>query len=67
MAQEERHVYRNYALIASRQNLKWRVEVHPMSPELPILSKPTLSVRAAMKDEVLQAARERIDRLLAPA
>jgi hypothetical protein len=57
--------YRGYQIVLRQHSSQWCVSVYPLRADLPILSSSTLRVRMPRKDEVVAAARRRIDCLLA--
>jgi hypothetical protein len=56
--------YRGYEIVTRRQWSQWCVSVYPTRPDLPILSRSTLSTLTSRKEEALAEARKRIDRIL---
>jgi hypothetical protein len=61
---DERFTYRGYALEISKDPTGWRLGIYPSRPELPILSKCSFTVPYPRKNDVLPAARRRIDLIL---
>jgi hypothetical protein len=57
--------YRGYQIVPRQHWSQWGVSVYPLRFDLPILSSSTLRVLMPRKDDVVAAARRRIDRLLA--
>ncbi len=57
--------YRGYEIVPRRHRSQWCVSVYPLRSDLPILSRSTLRSLMPRKDEAIEAARQRIDRLLA--
>jgi hypothetical protein len=63
--QKSEHLsYRGYVLEISKDQLGWRLGVHPCRPALPVLARSTFTVASPRKDEALCAAYKRIDLLL---
>jgi hypothetical protein len=56
--------YRGYQIVPRQHWSQWCVSVYPLRSDLPILSSSTLQVLMPQKDQVVAAARQRIDRLL---
>ena len=64
MTTTETSRYRGYDIVPRRQWSQWCVSVYPTRPDLPILSRSTLSTLTPRKDDALAEARERIDHIL---
>jgi len=56
--------YRDYNLEISKDQLGWRLGVHPARPDLPALARSKFTVTYPRKSEALYAACRRIDLLL---
>jgi hypothetical protein len=56
--------YRGYEIVPRREWSQWCVSVSPTRPDLPILSRFTLSILMPRKEEALAEARKRIDSVL---
>ena len=56
--------YRGYTLEISKDQLGWRLGVHPSRPDLPVLAQCNFTVTYPRKDDALWAAYRRIDLLL---
>jgi len=63
--QRQRLTYRGYMLELSDQPSGWRLGIHPMRPDLPILAHRQLAVPSCSRDEVLSVGYHHIDVLLA--
>ena len=57
--------YRDYDLEILKDQLGWRLGVHPSRPDLPVLARSKFLVTYPRKDDALCAAYTRIDLLLA--
>ena len=64
MAATETRSYRGYDIVPRRQWSQWCVSVYPTRSDLPILSRSTLRSLAPRKEEAVEEARKRIDRVL---
>jgi hypothetical protein len=64
MTMTESCEYRGYEIVPRRQWSRWCVSVYPTRPDLPILSRSTLSALMSRREEALAEARKRIDRIL---
>jgi hypothetical protein len=60
----ERCVYRGYEIEPKREGSGWRVSVHPIRSDLPILHRSDLFACAPQKEAIIAVAKDRIDRLL---
>ena len=65
MTMTETCSYRGYQIVPRRHWSQWCVSVYPLPSDLPILSRSTLRSLMPRKDKAIEAARQRIDRLLA--
>ena len=65
MTSKEGCRYRGYEIVPRRRWSQWCVSVHPLRSDLPILSRSTLHAMLPHKEDAVEAARRRIDRLLA--
>ena len=63
MSQRADH-YRGYNILGNSQGRGWSVEVHPVTPDLPILRRGVFRVIHPAWTEALIKARARIDALL---
>jgi hypothetical protein len=59
--------YRGYRIEADRKDHYWRLRVHPVRADVPILGQPTFTVPEPTVDDAISTAKSRIDRLLAVA
>ena len=57
--------YRGYDLVPMRQWSQWCVGIYPTRADLPILTRSTLSNLAAQKEDAVDEAKQKIDRILA--
>jgi hypothetical protein len=60
----QRFTYRGYMVEVINEPAGWQVGIHPMRPDLPILTNRQFAVEAGSKDEVLSVGCRRIDGLL---
>jgi hypothetical protein len=56
--------YRGYWIEIQREWSNWCVRVYPLQPDLPILARSTLHTLSSQKHDVVEEAKQRIDRLL---
>ena len=56
--------YRGYEIIPSRQWSQWGASVYATQADLPLLSSSVLRTLKPRKEEALEEAKRRIDRLL---
>jgi hypothetical protein len=63
MSQRAEH-YRGYNILGNTQGRGWSVEVHPDTPDLPILRRAGFRVIHPAWTEALVEARARIDAML---
>jgi hypothetical protein len=66
MTEQKTCRYRGYQIDPHLECSKWRVTIHPMRPELPILSHSTLRTVNHDREEAVADARRHIDELLLP-
>jgi hypothetical protein len=65
MATTETWQYRGYDIVLMRQWSGWCVGIYPTRADLPILVRSTLSSLAAKKEDAVDEAKQKIDRILA--
>jgi hypothetical protein len=58
--------YRGYDIVPMRQWSQWCVGIYATRADLPILPRSTLSTMAPQKEVVVEEAKQKIDRILAP-
>jgi hypothetical protein len=63
MSQRAEH-YRGYNILGNTQGRGWSVEVHPDTPDLPILRRASFRVIHPAWAEALVEARARVDAML---
>ena len=61
----ETYQYRGYDIVPMWQWSSWCTGIYGSRPELPIVSRSTLSTMAPQKEEAVAEAKHRIDQLLA--
>ena len=57
--------YRGYDIVPMRQWSQWCVGIYPTRADLPILTRSTLSNLAAKREDAVDDAKQKIDRILA--
>jgi len=57
--------YRGYEIVPTRQWASWCVSVYATRADLPLLTRSTLRILAARKEEAVSEAKQSIDDLLA--
>jgi hypothetical protein len=65
MATTETRQYRGYDIVLTRQWSQWCVGIYPTRADLPIMMRSTLSSLAAKKEDAVDEAKQKIDRILA--
>jgi len=65
MATTETRRYRGYDLVPMRQWSQWCVGIYPTRADLPMLARSPLSNLAAKKEDAVDEAKQKIDRILA--
>jgi len=65
MATTETLQYRGYDIVPVRQWSQWCVGIYPTRADLPILTRSMLSNLAAKKEDAVDEAKHKIDRILA--
>ena len=66
MTEQKTSRYRGYEINPHLECSQWSVTIHPMRPELPILSHATLGAVHVDREEAVADARRHIDELLLP-
>jgi hypothetical protein len=61
----ETYQYRGYDIVPMWQWSSWCTGIYASRPDLPIVSRSTLSTMAPQKEEAVAEAKHRIDQLLA--
>jgi hypothetical protein len=64
MATTETKRYRGYDIVPMRQSSQWCVGIYPTRADLPILTRSTLSNLAAKKEDAVDEAKQKVDRIL---